>query len=223
MRTIIDTTITNLSQYLISKAAPPQRSISQATSVPTQTNSPTPLNHDYQPFQQIPNVNNDEQIKPTDTSYLPPGGSVPPRQIPIYPHQQQQYQTHQYPRSSYGGTPIQSQDSLATTAAAATAYMGAYSQPSYQRNFVSSASTPELYQAPGGPTSWRNFTGNMIPQWGTSPGEYMSSASALMQMGNGPRDSVAIPDVEQRQNSVYGEAPMWPMSLFEPNGSGNGI
>ena len=41
-----------------------------------------------------------------------------------------------------------------------------------------------------------------------------------MQLGNAPRDIVNVPDMEQRRNNVYQEAPTWPMSLFGNDSSG---
>ena len=77
-----------------------------------------------------------------------------------------------------------------------------------------------MYHAPGSPTSWRNFAGNMVPSLESVSGDYMSSASALMQLGSGQRETVGTP--EMNHGDINGDTgQMWPTMVFD-RGAGVG-
>lgn len=78
-----------------------------------------------------------------------------------------------------------------------------------------------LYQAPGSPTSWRQFTGNMVPNLESGESntnmvgnldssEYLSASNALMQMGGAHQRG-------QNVNGVEGEPQLWPTMVFDPS------
>ena len=114
------------------------------------------------------------------------------------------------------GTHIPQQTRLDnTTTAVDNTYMTSYPQDAYSDGYPPPNG---VSQVPGSPTSWRHFAGNMsnmIPNLSPASGDYMHPAHTLMQMGNGPGESITMPDTGQRQNKVFGAFQTWPM--FDPN------
>ena len=135
--------------------------------------------------------------------------------------------------TTYEQQPYAQPNTLPATAAAANAYMGSYQQPqeaspAYTSNPAFAATS--TYHSPGSPSSWRQFAGDITSN--IDPGtDYISSASALIQLGRseGPSQqqqqqqqqqmSMGM-DLQQESNINGGSQQSWPFLLF---GSGPGI
>jgi len=158
------------------------------------------------------------------SSYVPPDPDpdipLPPppsRSQAAYPDPQYSYQT---PYTSNTPTFVSpsytSTDALPATAVAANAYLNNYPPQSPQHNphYPSNNSTADYstYHSPGSPTSWRNWAGNMASN--LEPGaEYMSSASALMQLGSRSEGPVAQ---DIHAGDISGSTgQMWPRMIFD--------
>ena len=142
---------------------------------------------------------------------------------PQFPYQPQYTRTP----TTFEQQPFAQTDTLPATAAAANAYMSNYQQPqeaptAYPPNSGFAAAT--TYHSPGSPSSWRQFAGDITSN--IDPGtEYMSSASALMQLGRNegpPQQQMQMGiDAQQRSNMNGGPQQSWPFILFD-NGPGAG-
>lgn len=145
--------------------------------------------------------------EPISTSYPPnsnPGPyttSAPYPQTPTtasYPPNPTSFPQPPYPHSTQQAT-----------AAAATAYL--YSNP---------PSFP-LHAGAGGSSSWHHWAGNMASS--LEPHEYLSSASALMQLGRrGEAPNSSGSGVPPAQGMVGGDAGAgrWPIMIFDTGPSG---
>lgn len=147
--------------------------------------------------------------EPISTSYPPNPTPGPYTTSPPYP---QTSTTASYPPNptSFPQSPYPHSTQQAT-AAAATAYL--YSNP---------PSFP-LHAGAGGSSSWHHWAGNMASS--LEPPEFLSSASALMQLGR--RDeapNAAGPGVPVTQEMVGGDAGSgrqpWPLMIFDAGPSG---
>ncbi|KAL6714100.1 hypothetical protein ACLMJK_008594 [Lecanora helva] len=161
-------------------------------------------------------VNHPANDEPPGNSYLPPNTDVPTRASEAYPDPQYNYQTP-YPsgNATYVSPSYASNDTLPATAAAANAFLHSYPpqpqpapmNPNYPPNLPNN--NYNQYHSPGSPTSWRTWAGNMASN--LEPGaEYMSSASALMQLGGRSEGPVSQ---EFAVDSSTGQA--WPLMLFD--------
>lgn len=150
--------------------------------------------------------------------------SITCQQPPQYPYQGP-YSSNPttYEQQSYAPT-----NTLPATAAAANAYMSNYQQPhgfspTYTSNPTFAADT--TYYSPGSSSSWRQFTGDITSN--IDPGtDYLSSASALMQLGRSEGSSQEpMPlgmDLRQGSNMSEGFQQNWPFLLYENNHPGIG-
>ena len=189
VRVPIDRTLSLLSDTLSSKMVS-----MNGPSYQQESSTPQSL-----PSSQVPASDNYQQIKSyqshlprnhglsgheshTRTMYSPPSLSNLPLHPPLAYQDTPQYPYHMpytTDTASYPSSTFTSANALPVTAAAATAYLNNYQTPSTQ---AYNNSTYSNYHAPGSPTSWRNWAGDMASN--LEPGaEYMSSASALMQLG----------------------------------------
>ena len=138
---------------------------------------------------------------PSNPSSGPYTTSAPYSQIPAsasYPN------PSSFPQSPYP------QSTQQATAAAATAYL--YSNP---------PSFP-LHAGAGGSSSWQHWAGNMASS--LEPQEYLSSASALMQLGRrGEAQNSTGPGVPITQGIAEGEVGSgrqpWPLMIFDAGAS----
>ena len=123
------------------------------------------------------------------------------------------------PRNSLSGT---------QNAYAPTAYTGAESTTSTNPQATAAAATAFLYSNGSSASegmyqaamplhmSWRDWTGNMMPN-NTSPQEYISPASALLQLGNAQNGSGNLTTTTNLPVGTDLEAgQMWPLMIFEP-------
>lgn len=243
VRATIDKTLVLLSQSLVSKTVPPAQIPSPGPPIP-QTIQPnqegfhpgTWQNPMTAPKSDPPSLGelnqpthflNPETIVTTSTPYPDPSGySYPEPNSTSYSHHPNpgtyatsaSYATNptsapytpnppSFPQSTYSNTTPQQ------TAAAATAYLYS-SAPSYPIN-----------AGVGSPSSWRHWAGNLASN--LEPQEYLSSASALMQLGRrGEAQSVTGPGVPVTDGIVGGDAVVgssgqpWPLMIFDAGHGG---
>lgn len=147
--------------------------------------------------------------EPISTSYPPNSNPGPYTTSASYP---QTSTSASYPpnSTSFPQSPYPHSTQQAT-AAAATAYL--YSNP---------PSFP-LHAGAGGSSSWHHWAGNMASS--LEPQEYLSSASALMQLGRrGEAPNPAAPGVPATQGMEGGDAGSekqpWPLMIFDAGPSG---
>ena len=207
VKKIIDTAFLELQQNLIAKAAP-QQARAPATSIPTgasRSNHPMSLPNGYPSTQRFPTVNSESASKNSSaTSYRTVSGNVEKNQMRSY-HSQYEYPPPHDPSADFGNN-LQQQAHLNAGTTLDDPYMTSYPQNAYQDSYIPPTG---VAQVPGSPTSWRNFTGNIITP---ASGDFLNPPQPLLQMGNG---SIPIPNMGQRQNNVYGAFETWPM--FDPN------
>ena len=198
-----------LQEHLIHRAAPPQNNASPASSLTNLHNisGASSLDASIGAYQQYRNSSDSQPSStPQNQTILPQDNEVRPAHLSAYSNPQQYaYQTPYSSASPDYAASVQQQGPPPATTGPSQAYMTPYPQPSYQDTY--SVPATEMYQVPGSPTSWRNFTGSMVPNLEPGPGETMSSASALIQLGNTPREP---PRLEQVPPSVTGDAQVWP-------------
>ena len=124
-----------------------------------------------------------------------------------------------YGPTAYAGSEASSSVPQQTTAAGVTNYL--YSTPS-STDTVYHPVMPVNYGA-GPQMSWRNWAGNMAGNMPTnaSPQEYMTSATALMQLGN-PQSSAAgvVAPTGLRVEGGLEGAQSWPLMIFDGSHSG---
>jgi hypothetical protein len=232
VRVPVDRTLDLLSQLLSSKTASFNSSSNQqpAQTARTLLSNNMPASDDYQqtdsyqsyapPSHGPINQNDHTPANDSPNVYLPPTTAITPPHPPLTYQNAPQYPYHvPYTNNTatYTSTSYPSADALPATAAAATAYLDNYQQPPAQ---TYNAAPFTNYHAPGIPTSWRNWAGNMASN--LEPGaEYMNSASALMQLGgrseSNPGQGLQT-GVETGQTGAMevagGAAQMWPFITF---------
>ncbi len=137
-----------------------------------------------------------------------------------------QYQNTSFPRdsSAFEQQQFAQSDTLPATAAAANAYMTSYQQPQASTAYAQSpAFLGASNYSPGSPSAWRQFTGDITSNLDPTT-DYLSSASALMQLGRNEGPSTQIPidmNAQQGNNINGGHQQSWPFLLFD-NGQGVG-
>ena len=242
IRTTIDSSLAMFNQFCHDKNTSPPNS-----SVGLQHAMPSDVHHVKNEYSSYPvyssNTNENRISNPTavNTSYLPQTNNMgsAPQNIYANPPQYAYSNPEPYPgaaRRQYQPPLQQQHNSLPPNGPTTNAYIPSYPhQPPYGGSYPgSSAAGPDFYQAPGSPTSWRQFAGNMVPHLESTTNEYMSSmssASALMSMGNGMGSNSGsgvvtdsgsgTPDVSMRgapgQNPSSTDTQMWPGMVFDPS------
>ena len=209
-----------LTQHLTSETAPNtatsvDHSLPQAQGAPPLQYPASDIYTQVNDYSSYPApVNSAGSHEHNGNSYLPADSEAQPRGATAYPDPQQQAYHNSYtnPTTTYVSQSYPPTDALPATAAAANAYLNNYpSQPTpLNQPYSSSISKNKYsqYHSPGSPTSWRTWAGNMAST--LQPGaDYMSSASALMQLGGrseGPGQQDFAVDGCTRQG--------WPLMLF---------
>ncbi|KAG8533648.1 uncharacterized protein KY384_001389 [Bacidia gigantensis] len=212
---LVSETLTELSQHMIARAAPPPH-VPQASKASTQSSiqlDQIPINNSYQSYPHYSRMNSNGQAKAStpENRYVQTSSDL----VQAYPNPQQYAYQAPYESSRNNFAPsLQQSNPLATTATAANAYMSTYPPNTFPNNYPSQNSDP--YQIPGSPSSWRQFTGNVLPNFENAPSDFMSSASALMQMG-----SSGTSDMNMPQGNTSGDTALWPWVVSEYN-AGNG-
>ncbi|KAK4695136.1 hypothetical protein P7C71_g2558, partial [Lecanoromycetidae sp. Uapishka_2] len=195
----------------------------QQSDPPTQ---PLPSGHTSAPHQYHPNPEFRAYAPPSDgtnaqiqtdnpPNVYPPQPTVAPPHPPLAYQNAPQYPYHMpYPTTNSTYPPsFPSVEALPATAAAANAYLNNFAPPTNQ---AYNAPPYTNFHAPGSPTSWRNWAGNMASNLepGVEPeAEYMSSASALMQLGGrseGSNGQNLQTGVEMGQTGANTGAQTWP-------------
>lgn len=225
VRVPVDRTIGLLAQHIASKTpihvststAQKQVPCNNVPSTPSSATSAYQINN-YEAYNAPPkNGMTHSQAGPPQ---VPPAKNVPARAANQYPDPQYSYQgPYANNASTYVSPPYTSSAELPATAQAANAYLNGYRpQPTPMNpNFHSSLSNTNYtqYHSPGSPTSWRTWAGSMASN--LEPGaEYMSSASALMQLGGRSEGSGSH---DMPVDGTNGQ--MWPFMLFD-SGTGGG-
>ena len=118
-----------------------------------------------------------------------------------------------YGPTAYTGSEASSSVPQQSTAAGATGYL--YSTPS-STDAVYQAVMPVNYGA-GPQMSWRNWAGSMAGNMPTnaSPQEYMTSATALMQLGNPQSSAAGVAAATSLE-----AAQSWPLMIFDGGHTG---
>ena len=230
VRTAIEKTIKSLSQYLISKNVAPggiqppsQSRHAHMPAAPVQHSAPMTFQQPgfYPSFstpENAPSSNGQPQVNGQAAPYMPPPGSLSiayqdPSQF-AYANQYSASPTSYEPR-----TFNQSSNLPPSTSAAATAYMGSYSQAQAPYSVLNTFSNNPAYQqhGAGSPSSWRDFTGSITGNIDPSTADYMSSASALMQLGRSDetqnqqqQDLQVGIELQQNHNMNPNHAQTWP-------------
>ena len=206
---IIHNSLKMLQEHLIHRAAPPRNNASPLTNLTSLQNvsEASSLDANINTFQRYRSSSDGH---PSDASpnksFLPQENEARPAHLSTYSNPQQYAYQTPYPSASQDyAASVQQQTQPPATSGPPQAYMTPYPQPTYQDNY--SVPATDMYQVPGSPTSWRNFTGSMVPNVEPGPGETMSSASALMQLGSAPRE---MPRLEQVPPNVTSDAQVWP-------------
>ena len=139
-----------------------------------------------------------------------------------YPDPRYPYQTPYATNTpAFTTTSYTSNDGLPATAAAADAYLNNYPSQSaalsshYSSSLATTGNGYAQYHSPGSPTSWRNWAGNMAHNLEPNT-EYMTSASALIQLG-GRTEGAAAQDFTVEGSAAQG----WPFMIFD-GGSASG-
>ena len=241
VRLPIDNTLGHLSQHLATMAA------ASTVSVPVQPpTSDGILSQKHPPAQEVYNrtspyatylrpgerPRSESRTNSTPSNYVSPNPSISMNTTSAYQNQPQySYQTPYASDSSSYAPSYTPTAALPATAAAANAYLNSYPAPSQpHQNFQPTTNNPEYssYHSPGSPTSWRHWAGNMASN--LEPGQdYISSASALMQLGGrgeepGAHDLRANVDLQQQGVPVEnGTDQIWPLMILDggnPRGDG---
>ena len=225
VRIPVDRTISLLAQHLGAQSAPDTtrstvQNPQQHHRLPVRQPAPDSYNQSNGYNSYTTSINNTGTHEQPSHSYLPNNDDVPGRVSEAYPDPQYAYQTpYGSGDPTYVSPPYTSNETLPATAAAANAYLSHYPHqqshlnPSYPSHINNN--NYGQYHSPGSPTSWRNWAGNMASN--LEPGaEYMSSASALMQLGGRSEGPVSH---DFAVDSSTGQA--WPLMLFD-NGTGGG-
>lgn len=238
IKTTIDSSLGMLNQFWHDKnSSPPTSGAGLQHGMPSDVHH---VKNEYPSYPAYPSNTNDNGIPDTravHTSYLPQANNMGPAPQNMYanPPQYAYPNPEPYPgaaRRQYQ-TPLQQQQPPHEPMT--SGYIPSYPhQAPYGGSYPeSSAAGPDFYQAPGSSTSWRQFTGNIVPSLESNTNEYlssMSSASALMSMGNGMGSNSGsgvvtdsgsgTPDFSLRaaqgQNAASGENLMWPGMVFDP-------
>ena len=86
----------------------------------------------------------------------------------------------------------------ATASETSNNYMNTYSQSQTSYAMSATQQNPQDFQphCAGGPSSWRDFTGNITSNLEPGAADYMSPASALMQLGRSNGASHQQPDIQ---------------------------
>lgn len=159
-------------------------------------------------------VNSSGSHNQTGNSFLQTNKDAQAHVPAAYPDPHYTYHTpYANSTSAYVSPSYTSTDALPATAAAANAYLNNYAPQSASLPLPypsdSTSSTYNQYHRPGSPTSWRNWAGNMASNF--EPGaDYMSSASALMQLGGrneGPESRDLVVDGHPARG--------WPFMLID--------
>ena len=129
-----------------------------------------------------------------------------------------------YPASptTYEQRPFAQSNGVPNSSAAAQAYMNPYSEASHAYTMVTAYSSNPNYQqhSAGSPSAWRDFTGTITSNVDPGTADYISPASALMQMG---RSDGAAPqqgmhmglEMPQNGNTMNGnEGQGWPFGHY---------
>ncbi|KAL9101868.1 MAG: hypothetical protein Q9163_002913 [Psora crenata] len=225
VRATVNNCLTLLSKHLINKTAPPPYRHQNANSPPTQViRREEPLiNNDYNRSSPYHTYNTPDSVARSNASkpkgsYLNSAADMPQAHLTTYNNTQQYTYEAPYSSTSDYSSTLQQPTPLPATATAGTPYMTSYPsapyQPSYTQSSAYTTSPADICHPPGSPTSWRQFTGNMVPNLDTAPGEYMSSASALMQLGGGQGEIIDTPEMG-RVDIADEAAQMWPMMVFD--------
>ena len=229
VRVTIERTLKLLSQQLSSKY--PQSPPNPSRDVPPKS-IPRPAQSSASAIQHQPTAY--PAYEPSNngigTTTQRPNGHVPtfvdhppaashPTEVTYQDPSQFQYQ-NQYPRDSTAFEQSYVQpDTLPATAAAATAFMTSYQQPQASTTY---AQNPAFLPAssnygPGSPSAWRQFTGDIASNIDPTT-DYLSSASALMQLGRNGGSSSQMPiDLNAQQGgNINGEQQQsWPFLIFD--------
>ena len=243
IRTTIDSSLAMFDQFWHDKnTSPPDTDVGLQHAMPSDVHH---VKNEYPSYSiYSPNLNENRMSDSTTmgSSYLPQANGMGQAPQNIYANPPQYAYSNPEPYSGAARrqyqTPLQQQqhNSLPPDGPTPNAYIPSYPHQSpYGGSYPrSSAAGPDFYQAPGSPTSWRQFAGNIVPNLESTTNEYlssMSSASALMSLGNGigsnsgsgvvTDSGSGTPDLSRRgvqgQNPTSAETQMWPGMVFDPS------